>query len=142
MAQLLFDTNIVSFFHRKDTRAKLYEKFLVDSKLFLSWMTLAEIRFGYLQKGWGDNRVLDIETYLQTNFLTLFPTDKTVSIFAECLSVSYKKGRPMSHGDAWIASTAIEWEVPLVTHNAKDYKVLGERIQLLSEEADGTNSGE
>ncbi|MDX1973282.1 MAG: PIN domain-containing protein [Candidatus Sumerlaeia bacterium] len=142
MPRLLIDTNVVSYFHRQDSRAKLYEKVLEDSQLLLSWMSLAEIRYGYRVKNWGLTRVLDIETYLQANFLTLYPTDNTVTIFAECLSISRKLGRPMSHGDAWIAATAMEWEVPLVTHNAKDYEVLGERIQLLSSDADESNSGE
>jgi len=40
---LLVDTNIVSYFYRRDDRAKSYEGHLVDKMLFISFMTVAEL---------------------------------------------------------------------------------------------------
>jgi predicted nucleic acid-binding protein len=35
-----------------------------------------------------------------------------------------KKGRPISFPDAWIAAAALQLNIPLVTHNARDYEAV------------------
>ena len=142
MKACLIDTDVFSFIFRLDSRAIGYQKLIEDRQVFISFMTLAEIRQGMAMNKWQSARVVQMEVFVQLNFGIIFPTDAIISQYAEVMALSRSKGRPMSHGDAWIASTAMEWEVPLVTHNAKDYEVLGERIQLLSSDADESNSGE
>jgi predicted nucleic acid-binding protein len=34
---------------------------------------------------------------------------------------SREKGRPITFADTWIAAAALQLNVPLVTHNARDY---------------------
>ncbi|RKZ46601.1 MAG: hypothetical protein DRR16_19940 [Candidatus Parabeggiatoa sp. nov. 3] len=36
------------------------------------------------------------------------------------------KGKPMSVGDAWIAATALHYNMPLITHNIKHFEHLKE----------------
>ena len=36
-------------------------------------------------------------------------------------SAREKKGRPITFADAWIAAAALQLNVPLATHNARDY---------------------
>ncbi len=43
MADLLVDTDVSSFFFKRDTRAKNYESFLRGHKLFLCFMSVAEL---------------------------------------------------------------------------------------------------
>ncbi len=93
-------------------------------------MTLAEIRFGMFKSNWGAKRVLEMETFILHNFTVIYPTDSIVSYYSFCLSSSINLGKPLSHGDAWIAATALELECPLATHNAKDYAVLGDQIKF------------
>jgi predicted nucleic acid-binding protein len=42
------------------------------------------------------------------------------------------KGRPLLTADAWIAATALELDLKLVTHNPKDFAVI-ERLKLITE---------
>jgi tRNA(fMet)-specific endonuclease VapC len=35
-----------------------------------------------------------------------------------------RKGRPIGFADAWIAATALNLNIPLVSHNAKDYEAI------------------
>lgn len=129
---VLLDTNIVSYFYRNDTRMADYGPFILKKNLIISFMTLAEIRFGITNNNWGISRVLEMETYIQLNFTVHYPTDEIVSHYARCMNLSHKRGKPMSHGDAWIAATALELECPLVTHNAKDYEVLAGELEILT----------
>jgi hypothetical protein len=51
---LLVDTNIVSYFHRGDTRAKRYEPHLMGKQLFVSFMTVAELYKWPLERNWSE----------------------------------------------------------------------------------------
>ena len=42
-----------------------------------------------------------------------------------------KKGRPITFADAWIAAAALQLSVPLVTHNASDYRAV-EKLTVLT----------
>ena len=42
-----------------------------------------------------------------------------------------KKGRHLASSDAWIAATAVLLDLPLLTHNRKDYESL-ESLKLIS----------
>jgi predicted nucleic acid-binding protein len=35
-----------------------------------------------------------------------------------------KKGRPVSFADAWIAAITLQLNIPLVTHNVRDYEAI------------------
>jgi tRNA(fMet)-specific endonuclease VapC len=48
----------------------------------------------------------------------------TARIWAQIKSAREKKGRPITFADAWIASAALQLNVPLVTHNARDFEAV------------------
>ena len=59
------------------------------------------------------------------------------SVWAKLRVEAEKKGRHLSSSDAWIAATAVLLDVPLLTHNHKDYESL-ESLKLISaDQADG-----
>jgi predicted nucleic acid-binding protein len=53
MSRVLVDTNIVSYYVRRDTRINTYKKHLVGREWFVSFMTLAEIHAGIFLRGWS-----------------------------------------------------------------------------------------
>ena len=118
---LLLDTNIVSFLFKGDSRLKMYEPHLKGHKLAISFMTVAELFQWAAVRNWGIQKTRKLEITLQNYIVLPFDIDLCRlwgHIRAGCRSV----GRPISPQDAWIAATAIRFEIPLVTHNPNDFR--------------------
>ncbi len=117
---MLLDTNIVSYFHKGDSRAKAYEPHLHDQTLFVSFLTVAELYRWPIERGWGEQKKQGLVQYLK-NF-TVLPYDEALAwTWAELVGKTCK-GRPMSHQDSWIAATALRHAMPIVTHNRKHFE--------------------
>ncbi len=54
MKSLVVDTNVVSYLLRGGPLRDLYSKDLQGSRLCISFVTVAELRFGALNKKWGE----------------------------------------------------------------------------------------
>ena len=72
-------------------------------------------------KNWGTQRRELMSRFL-SRFKPLFPDIDTANQWARIKSGCEKKGRPISFPDAWIAASALQLNIPLVTHNASDYE--------------------
>jgi predicted nucleic acid-binding protein len=114
------DTDVVSYLFRNSPTARLYREHLVGKLLVISFMTLAEIRFGMLQGRWGARRIARMEAYLK-RFVLYTCDDDLCDTWAQVVYSERAKGRIISAQDAWIAATAIQNGVPLVTHNRKHF---------------------
>lgn len=118
---IVVDTDVISFFQKRDTRYKLYSPHLLDKEKFISFMTLAELRRWTLERNWGENRKAVFEEIILESYGIIFADDKLCDIWAEIKSNARKKGRPIRTADAWIASVALLFNIPLVTHNRRDF---------------------
>ncbi len=49
------------------------------------------------------------------------------------MSDAHKKGNPIDTADAWIASVALLFDIPLVTHNRRDFQNVA-NLTIISEE--------
>lgn len=130
MDAVLLDTNIISFVFKKDSRAKLYERHLIGKILTTSFMTIAELYQWAHLRNWGDKRIRLMEQELKKYIV--FPYDIDMcrrwgKIRAKCSKV----GKPISPQDAWIAATARQYNIPLVTHNPDHYKAV-EDIEIIT----------
>ncbi len=131
MSACVVDTDVVSYLFRKDPVAQLYRQHLVGKLLIISFMTLAEVRFGMLQARWGEQRVAGMEGYLKQ--FVLYTCDGDLcQTWAQVVYSEKAKGRIISAQDAWIAATAIQNGIPLVTHNRKHFEGVGGLV-LISE---------
>jgi predicted nucleic acid-binding protein len=54
---------------------------------------------------------------------TLFP-EETCTLWVDIMDESRSVGRPIATADAWIAATARQWELPLVTTDHQDFEHL------------------
>ena len=86
----------------------------------MSLISLAEIEYGMDAKNWGNSRRNLMHRFL-ARFTSLLPDAETARLWARIKNNSEKKGRPITFADAWIAAAALQLDVPLVTHNARDY---------------------
>lgn len=53
--------------------------------------------------------------------------------WAEVTEGARSKGFTVSCADAWIAATALAYDIPLITHNAADFRGI-ENLTILSEQ--------
>jgi tRNA(fMet)-specific endonuclease VapC len=121
---IVVDTDVISYIFKKDSRAALYEPHMVQVPKFISFMTFAELRRWEFQSNWGNVKTAKFELLL-SDFGVIFADEKLCNIWANITNETKKKGRPISTADAWIAATALMFEIPLVTNNRKDFEQIG-----------------
>lgn len=128
---VLIDTNIVSYIFKRDTRALPYLQKHLDGKLWIaSFMTLAELQRWAIRYQWGETKRGRLEPYLSR--YTIIPYDAHLcNKWAEVMEAGRRTGRTIEHSDAWIAATALLYNLPLVTHNAKHFAGL-EGLEILT----------
>jgi tRNA(fMet)-specific endonuclease VapC len=120
MSLLLIDTDIASFIFKGSDYANPYLSLLSGQELALSFMTVAELFQWAILRQWGDRRLVQLEQYL-SNYLVI-PVDQPLCReWAQVRSDRQSVGRPISPQDAWIAATALRHDLPLATHNIKDF---------------------
>lgn len=125
------DTHIFSFFLKKDTRAELYKPHTDGHLLFLSFMTIAELERWAMLYNWGQNKISLLEKSFK-RYVIQHSNREICAYWAEIMTDSKHRGLSISIADAWIASTAIHLQIPLITNNAKDFRKI-DGLQIISE---------
>ena len=137
MTDIVADTDAVSFLFRGDSREQFYLPYVLNHRCIISFMTVAELEFGVLRTNWGEARRKSLTDFVRQHFVVFNQTTDLCSVWATLRVEAEKKGRHLSSSDAWIAATAVLLDVPLLTHNHKDYESL-ESLKLISaNQADG-----
>lgn len=130
MNAVLVDTDVISYSFKRDPRARPFDAYLESRNVLYSFQTDAELRFWALERGWSAGRRRQLETFLEP--YTLIGHDPDISgRWAAVMHEARRAGRRMLAADAWIAATALEVGVPLVTNNAADYAGLS-GLELIS----------
>jgi tRNA(fMet)-specific endonuclease VapC len=127
---VLIDTDVLSYMHNEFSLANAYRNLLVNRQAFVSLQTIAEMKHGSMLKSWGTKRVLHLENFL-TYYTLLLPNEKTALLWAQLRTQVRSIGRHIKPDYAWIAATALEHDLVLVTHNVKDFEAV-ESLQILS----------
>jgi predicted nucleic acid-binding protein len=118
---VLLDTNIVSYIYKQDSRALLYDKYIIGKELSVSLVTVAELLLWSKIRNWGLSRIRHLEETI--NNYTIFPVEfETCRIWANIRKERSDLGLPISPNDAWIAATALQYHLPLITHNPDDFQ--------------------
>jgi tRNA(fMet)-specific endonuclease VapC len=129
--KLILDTNIVSYLLKNDALAQPYLPHLAGNSLYISFITVGELYLWAENNGWGTKRRADLETRLR-NYIVI-PYDHVIARSYGLVGAERRRaGKPISLNDAWIAACAVRHDVPLVTHNRKDFTDIT-ALQLVSE---------
>jgi tRNA(fMet)-specific endonuclease VapC len=131
MDAVLLDTDIVSFLLKGDSRALAYAPYLQERRLAISFMTAAELFQWAFTRHWGESRIQGLEVSLQSYTILPFDVD-LCKRWGEIRAARRAKGRPISPQDAWIAATALQHHLPLVTHNRSDFEAI-EELELITQ---------
>jgi predicted nucleic acid-binding protein len=130
MNAAIVDTDVVSMLFKGDTRAHAYRPHITGRLLGISFMTLAELERWSLERNWGQRRKLELAQHL-TRYAVLPVSRELCAKWAEVAFAAKRKGRPIQTADAWIAASALHYQVPLITNNRGDYLVV-DGLDLLS----------
>jgi predicted nucleic acid-binding protein len=114
------DTDVVSFRFKSHPLAPAYQVILAGRPLAVSLITVAGIEYGMEVKNWGATR-RDLMRRFIGRFTPLLPDVETARLWARIKSAREKKGQPITFADAWIAAAAMQLNIPLATHNVRDY---------------------
>ena len=128
--RFLLDTNIISNVTKPKPSAALLDWMAeqADQDLYISALTIAEVRRGILEKPAGKRR-RDLEAWFfgpegpQALFAgRVLPFDEKAGLFwAELMAAGKASGRPRSAFDAIIAAVARANQCVVVTDNEKDF---------------------
>ena len=114
------DTDVVSYLYKGDSRAALYHTHLFGQVLIISFQTRAELNRWVLAANWGERRRQHLESRLR-RYIVEHSSDSLCMRWGEAMDSARRNGLPISPSDAWVAATALQLNVPLVTHNRAHY---------------------
>lgn len=109
---VVVDTSVVSIIFNNDERSGYYEAQLEGKRLFISFQTLEELRFGAFKNGWTARRTNELERHLES-YEIVWVDRELVETCARLRSDREKAGRKLNTADAWIAATALRLKCPL-----------------------------
>ena len=113
-----------------DSRARQYRGHISGRLLGISFMSLAELERWPLERSWAAFRRAESAQHL-TRYVVLPASRELCAKWAEVSWEARQKGRPIQTADAWIAASALHYQVPLITHNVGDYEMIS-HLQLLT----------
>jgi tRNA(fMet)-specific endonuclease VapC len=121
MSRLVVDTDVVSFLFKDHPIGELYDSELAGNTPLLSFMTVAELDRWVIQRNWGEERRRWLSRYLEP--YVILPFDRALCTkWAEVTVAAQARGYRIECADAWIAATALLYDLPLLTHNHGDYR--------------------
>jgi tRNA(fMet)-specific endonuclease VapC len=131
---LLADTNILSYAHNEHTLWNAYQPILNGHAVLIAAQSVAELRFGALRVRWGERRTARLEALIKA-CPVVYPNDAICTRWARVRANAEWIGRQLGASDAWIAATALELGIPLVTHNKKDFEFVDDLTVISEREA-------
>ena len=119
MAILRLDTTVASFLHpkKKDSpQRRAYEPVLRGQVLAMSFQSVAELLQWSEQRQWGAVQRAQLDRFI-ARFL-IIPYDMQLArVWARVMTQARAGGRRLESGDGWIAATAVQRGIPLITHD-------------------------
>ncbi|MGC1416399.1 MAG: type II toxin-antitoxin system VapC family toxin [Candidatus Acidiferrum sp.] len=137
----LLDTNVVSEWAKPqpDSGVVRWLSEQDEDRLFLSVITIAELRHGVERLAAGARRER-LERWINEELMDRFeerilPVKEAVAnAWGRVMAMSEARGARMNVMDGFLAASALEWGLVLVTRNVKDFEATGcELLSLWSE---------
>jgi tRNA(fMet)-specific endonuclease VapC len=118
MSIVLLDTTVVSFLHPKKNNPIIasYQPHLHGKILALSFQTIAELWAWPEERNWGVKLRNGMNRFLK-QFLVIPYDEQLAKTWAKVTTDCKRIGRRLEDGDAWIVATAVQYKLPLLTHD-------------------------
>lgn len=135
---IVIDTDVFSADLVPSSRlAERYAPLIVGRPAFISFQTVAELRYGAIRRGWGQARMLRLDAKIHRAEIVHTGPELVVlcaQLRADCAAIGHALAQREHNADRWIAATAIRIGIPLVSNDGIFRDVPG--LALESLEAD------
>ncbi len=132
LAELVIDTNVVSYLHRSDVLGDGYLALIDRRPAGVTLLTLQELHYGMNLGRWGFKQRCSLDAILST-FAVLPARAVIAEVCGNLRAERERVGMPIDLADAWIAATALWYDLPLVTHDRDLEAIPGLRVLTLHE---------
>jgi predicted nucleic acid-binding protein len=118
---MLLAINIVGYFFRRDSRARLHERHLTGRTLYIAFATLGELSHWLFLRPFCETKRHRLLAHISPHVVVPYD-DRPVWVWADLTAKIRQAGRFMSVEDSWIAATALRHGMPFVTHNRMHFE--------------------
>ncbi len=124
---LLLDTTAFSALFRGAERDLPYQKVTADRDLLVSFVTVGEVLKGAIKRGWGDQRVAELEVRIAA--VSVIPG--TIGVARAYARLSARFGTSKGDNDMWIVASSMALpETPAIVSGDGDFTELCEFAKI------------
>jgi len=120
----LVDTDVFSYIAWQRPEGRAFIPILRDRLPAVSFVTVGELFFGAAKAGWGEQRILRLETILKR--YTVIPGTYAIARAYGDIKAAFRD--QIGERDMWIAATGIAHALPIVTNNLRHFEPMSERF--------------
>ncbi|MGO9322068.1 MAG: PIN domain-containing protein [Solirubrobacteraceae bacterium] len=114
---IVIDTDVFSADLVPGSRlAERYAPIITGRPAFISFQTAAELRYGALRRGWGEARMLKLNSKIQRAEV-VHTGPELVAVCAQLRADCAALAQREHNADRWIAATALRLGIPLVSND-------------------------
>jgi tRNA(fMet)-specific endonuclease VapC len=117
---ILLDSDVLSFLIKQDELAKPYVPDLKGKIPLITFQTRAELLRLPIERKWGPTRTAKMKEYLN-NIPVIESGPLLAQKWADVRAWGRQHGRPVDGGDVGIGAAALLYDIPLATHNRRDF---------------------
>mgnify|MGYP001175519502 CR=1 FL=1 len=122
MSRALLDTSGYSAFMRGDPAIK--EMLQTVDAIYLNPIVLGELRAGFLRGRLRQKNETRLNQFLASSRVSILPLDEdTAERYAVILNTLWNAGTPIPTNDIWIAATAMQYGLAVITTDAHFLKI-------------------
>jgi predicted nucleic acid-binding protein len=133
---IVIDTDVFSAdLVRRSRLAERYAPIITGRPAFISFQTAAELRYGAIRRGWGQARILKLNSKIhRAEVVHTGPELVAIcaQLRADCAAIGHALAQREHNADRWIAATAIRLAIPLVSNDTIFQAVPGLALESLA----------